>query len=174
MGRIIAFANQKGGIGKTTSAINVAAAIAQKGKKVLVMDCDPQGNLTSGFGINKKSLRVTTYDLLLGGAKPEEAILETPYKNLRVIPSNIALAGAEIELVSFDDRAERLRKVTAELKDAYDYIIVDSPPSLGILTINALTAADGVIIPMQCEYYAMEGISQMMLSIRRIKELYNA
>lgn len=173
MGKVIAFANQKGGIGKTTSAVNIAAAIAARGKKVLAIDCDPQGNLTSSFGINKKSLRTTTYELLLGSAKPVDAVIVTPFKNVSVIPSNISLAGAEVELVAFDDRATRLKKITDELKPSYDYIILDSPPSLGILTIDALTAADGVVIPMQCEYFALEGISQMMLSIRRIKELYN-
>ena len=150
MGKVLAFANQKGGIGKTTSAINIAAAMGQRNKKVLALDCDPQGNMTSGFGINKKSLKVSTYELLLGSAQPPDAIVRTQYKNLSVIPANISLAGSEFELVNFDDRAKRLRLVTEQLRADYDYIVIDCPPSLGILTINALTAADGVVIPMQC------------------------
>lgn len=173
MGKILAFANQKGGIGKTTSAINIAAAIAATGKRVLAVDCDPQGNLTSGFGIPKKSLRVTTYDLLIGQAQAKDALIVTKFDKTAVIPANIALAGAEFELVSFEDRAFRLKKALEPIKSDYDYIIVDCPPSLGILTINALTAADGVVIPMQCEYFALEGISQLDLTVFRIKKLYN-
>ena len=173
MGKIIAFANQKGGIGKTTSAINIAAAIALTGKKVLAVDCDPQGNMTSGFGVSKKSLRYTVYDLLLGQKRPVEVLRVTPYDGTAIIPANMALAGAEFELVNFEDRAYRLKGLLDGLRDNYDYIVIDCPPSLGILTINALTAADGVVIPMQCEYFALEGLSQLMMTIRRVKELYN-
>lgn len=173
MGKIIAFANQKGGIGKTTSAINVAAAIAVSGKKVLAVDCDPQGNCTSGFGINKKTLKFTSYDVLVGRTTAEEAIHQTKFDRIFVIPANIALAGAEFELVDLDDRAYRLKNELGMLRDRFDYIIIDCPPSLGLLTINALAASDGVVIPMQCEYFALEGLSQLMLTIRKTKELYN-
>ena len=173
VGKIIAFANQKGGIGKTTSAINVAAAIAQMGKKVLAVDCDPQGNCTSGFGINKKSLRFTSYDLLVGRVSGKDAVHSTEFQGISVIPANIALAGAEFELVELENRAFRLKNELDKLKDEYDYVVIDCPPSLGILTINALAASDGVVIPMQCEYFALEGLSQLMMTIRRTKELYN-
>ncbi len=173
MGKILAFANQKGGIGKTTSAINVAAAIAVLGKNVLAVDCDPQGNMTSGFGINKKNLHTTSYDLLVGRAEGKDTVAKTNFDRISVIPANIALAGAEFELVELEERAYRLKNELDKLKNAYDYIVIDCPPSLGILTINALAAADGVVIPMQCEYFALEGLTQLMVTIRKIKELYN-
>lgn len=173
MGKIVAFANQKGGIGKTTSAINIAASVAQQGKKVLMCDCDPQGNTTSGIGVNKKNLRESTYDILIGRCTAKEAVVKTQYENLSVLPTNISLAGAEFELISLDDRATRLKSALAEIKDEYDYIFIDCPPSLGILTLNALAASDGVIIPMQCEYFALEGLSQLMITIRKIKESLN-
>ena len=173
MGKVIAFANQKGGIGKTTSSINVAAAMAQAGKKVLAIDCDPQGNMTSGFGINKKDLRTTVYDVLVGRAPIKDAVIVTEFDRLAVIPANIALAGAEFELVELEDRAFRLRNEVEKLRDVYDYVVIDCPPSLGILTINALAASDGVVIPMQCEFFALEGLTQLMMTIRRVKELYN-
>ena len=173
MGKIVAFANQKGGIGKTTSAINTAAAVAAMGNKVLLLDCDPQGNASSGVGVNKKNLRYSSYQLLTGDCTAEQAIIPTEFTNLDVLPTNIALAGAEFELVEFEDRAFRLKNAIEPVKDKYDYIFVDCPPSLGILTINALTASDGVIIPMQCEYFALEGLSQLMVTIRRIKDHYN-
>lgn len=173
MGKIIAFANQKGGIGKTTSAINVAAAMSVAGKNVLAVDCDPQGNMTSGFGINKKNLRATSYDLMVGRVSGAETVNATAFERISVIPANISLAGAEFELVDFSDRAFRLKNELDRLKDAYDYVVIDCPPSLGILTINALAASDGVVIPMQCEYFALEGLTQLMVTIRKTKELYN-
>lgn len=173
MGKIVAFANQKGGIGKTTSAINIAASVALAGKKVLMCDCDPQGNTTSGIGVNKKNLRESTYDILIGRCTAKEAVVKTQYENLSVLPTNISLAGAEFELISLDDRATRLKSALAEIRDEYDYIFIDCPPSLGILTLNALAASDGVIIPMQCEYFALEGLSQLMITIRKIKETLN-
>ena len=173
MGKILAFANQKGGIGKTTSAINIAAAMAVAGKKVLAVDCDPQGNMTSGFGINKKSLHNTSYDMLVGRVSALDTVQKTAFDNISVIPANISLAGAEFELVELEDRAYRLKNELLKLRDEYDYIVIDCPPSLGILTINALAASDGVVIPMQCEYFALEGLTQLMMTIRKTKELYN-
>ena len=173
MGKIVAFANQKGGIGKTTSAINRAASVAAQGKKVLLVDCDPQGNSSSGLGINKKNLKISTYDLLVGRTDAADAVVSTAYENLSVIPTNISLAGAEFELIQLDDRAFRMKNGLEKLREAFDYIFIDCPPSLGILTINALVSADGVIIPMQCEYFALEGLSQLMVTVRKIKELYN-
>ncbi len=174
MGKIIVFANQKGGVGKTTSAVNVAAAVGYKGKKVLLVDLDPQGNTSSGVGINKKNMKLSSYDILIGRSSAEACIVETDYKNLSVMPSNISLAGAEFELVSLEKREYRLKNALALVKDAYDYIFIDCPPSLGILTVNALVASDGVIVPMQCEYYSLEGLSQLMTTIRTCKRLYNA
>ena len=173
MGKTLTFANQKGGVGKTTSAVNVAAAMAHKGKKVLLCDCDPQGNATSGVGISKRQIINSSYDLLIGRVGAKDCIINTEFKNLDVIPANIALAGAEFELVELSRREKRLREGLAAVKEDYDYIIIDCPPSLGILTVNSLVAADGIIIPMQCEYYALEGLSQLMISIRQVKKLYN-
>ncbi len=174
MGKIIAFANQKGGVGKTTSAVNIAASVGIVGKKVLLIDLDPQGNTTSGVGINKKNLKATSYEILIDEIGAQKAIIETEFKNLSVIPSNISLAGAEFDLYQLDEREYRLKKQLEEIKDDYDYIFIDCPPSLGMITVNALAAADAVIIPMQCEYYALEGLSQLMLTIRKIKQLYNS
>lgn len=173
MGKIIAFANQKGGVGKTTSAVNIAASVGILGKSVLLIDLDPQGNTTSGVGINKKNLKSTSYELLIDEIDAAQAIVETEFKNLSVIPSNISLAGAEFDLYQLDNREYRLKKQLKAVKDNYDYIFIDCPPSLGMITVNALAAADAVIIPMQCEYYALEGLSQLMITIRKIKQLYN-
>lgn len=173
MGKIIAFANQKGGVGKTTSAVNIAASVGILGKKVLLIDLDPQGNTTSGVGINKKNLKATSYELLINETTADKAIIQTEFKNLAVIPSNISLAGAEFDLYQLDNREYRLKEQLQQIKDNYDYIFIDCPPSLGMITVNALAAADAVIIPMQCEYYALEGLSQLMLTIRKIKQLYN-
>ncbi|MBQ2251882.1 MAG: ParA family protein [Clostridia bacterium] len=173
MARIIAFANQKGGVGKTTSAVNLAASVGILGKKVLMVDLDPQGNTTSGFGISKKSLNYSTYDVLIGKCTAAEAVITTKFNKLSVIPSTISLAGAEFDLFSIDDREYRLKNALTEVEADYDYIFIDCPPSLGMLTINALSCAEGVIIPMQCEYFALEGLTQLMVTISKIKKLYN-
>ena len=173
MGKIIAVANQKGGVGKTTSTVNLAACVGQLRKKVLLIDIDPQGNATSGVGINKRAVEASSYDLLIGTAKAEDVILKTSFKNLSVIPSNIQLAGAEIELVDMEDRVNMLKKAIAAQKEQFDYIFIDCPPSLGLITLNALTACDTLFIPIQCEYYALEGLSHLMASVRQVKRLYN-
>ncbi len=173
MAKIIALANQKGGVGKTTSAVNIAAALGAKGKRVLLIDSDPQGNSSSGVGINKKNMNLSTYDVLIKRAGADNVIVETGYQNLWIMPANISLAGAEFELVSADGRESRLRHALAPILPRFDYILIDCPPSLGILTMNALVAANGVIIPMQCEYYALEGLTQLLMTIKQIKRLYN-
>ena len=173
MASIIAFANQKGGVGKTTSAVNIAASVGILGKKVLMVDLDPQGNTTSGFGINKKQVKNSSYDLLIGRCNASSAIIKTEFENLWLIASTISLAGAEFDLFSMDNREFRLRDALKDIEGEFDYIFIDCPPSLGMLTVNALSAAAGVIIPMQCEYYALEGLSQLMITIRKIKQLYN-
>ena len=170
--KILAFANQKGGVGKTTSAVNIAASLGALGKKTLLVDSDPQGNATSGCGVEKRSGK-STYDLIME-ENPYECIAKTEFENLEVIPAQISLAGAEIELVDAADRQYRLKKALDTLRGDYDYILIDCPPALGLLTINALSAADGVIVPMQCEYFALEGLSQLMYTISQIKRLYNA
>lgn len=169
----ISLANQKGGVGKTTSAVNCAAAVGSLGKKTLLVDLDPQGNATSGVGVQRKKLRASTYDVIIGRAKASEAIIATGFENLSVMPSQIALAGAEFELIDIERRELLLKNALAEIDGEYDYIFIDCPPSLGILSINALAASNGVIIPMQCEFYSLEGLSQLMLSIKQVKKLYN-
>ena len=173
MGKIIAVANQKGGVGKTTSAVNLTAALGARGYRVLLVDVDPQGNSTSGLGVNKRELKQSTYELLLSSMQPEQVLLHTEFKNVDLLPSNIALAGAEIELVELENRATRLKGALLRLKPQYDFILIDCPPSLGIITLNALTACDTVLIPIQCEYYALEGLSQLMITLRQVKRLYN-
>ncbi len=173
MGRIIAIANQKGGVGKTTTAINLSACLAEAGKKVLMLDCDPQGNATSGLGINKNTAEITSYDILIGEATAEEAIVHTEYEGLDVIPSNINLSGAEIELIGVEQKEYILQKQIGPLKDRYDFIIIDCPPSLNMLTVNAMTTADTVLVPIQCEYYALEGLSQLIHTINLVNQRLN-
>ncbi|GAB6934958.1 sporulation initiation inhibitor protein Soj [Calditerricola yamamurae] len=173
MGKIIAVANQKGGVGKTTTSVNLGACLSTLGKKVLLVDIDPQGNTTSGIGINKADVQYCIYDVLINDINPLDAILPTNLKGLDVIPATIQLAGAEIELVPVISREVRLRKALGVVQDRYDYILIDCPPSLGILTVNSLTAADSVIIPIQCEYYALEGLSQLLNTIRLVQKHLN-
>lgn len=173
MGKIISFSNQKGGVGKTTSAVNVAASLGVLGQKVLLIDLDPQGNATSGVGISKRGLKNTINDVLVGDITAEEAIVETKFENLSVLPANIALAGAEYNLYQIEGTEGIMKEALAPIKDKYDYIIIDCPPSLSMLTVNAMVASDGVVIPMQCEFYALEGLSQLTVTINRIKANYN-
>ena len=173
MGKTITFSNQKGGVGKTTSAVNIAAALSKKGKSVLLIDMDSQGNATSGVGISKKAVKASSYDLLTGDTSASEAVVHTEFKNLDLIPSSIDLAGADLDLSDTENRNLILKKSLSAIKYEYDYIIIDCPPSLGTLAINALCASDGVIIPMTCEYYSLEGLSQLMVTIREVKRLYN-
>jgi chromosome partitioning protein len=173
MGRVIAVASQKGGVGKTTTAINLGACLAQEGRRVLIVDVDPQGNATSGLGLNGNDQPRGVYEALLGEISPRDAIDQTSLSNLDVIGAGQRLSGAEIELVGVDSRESRLREVLRELRDEYDFIFIDSPPSLGLLTLNALVAADSVLIPLQSEYLALEGLTQLVGAIRRIQESLN-
>ncbi|WP_313892707.1 AAA family ATPase [Psychrobacillus sp.] len=173
MGRIVAIANQKGGVGKTTTSVNLSACLAYLGKKVLLVDIDPQGNASSGVGVNKGDVNQCIYDVLIDDVAVVETILETKVENLHIVPATISLAGAEIELVSTISREVRLKKALQEVKGDYDYIIIDCPPSLGLLTINSLTAADAIIIPVQCEFYALEGLSQLLSTIRLVQKHLN-
>lgn len=173
MGRIIAVANQKGGVGKTTTTINLSACLAEQGQKVLVIDVDPQGNTTSGLGIDKNNTENTVYELMLGEASIDYCIYKSVMDDLDVIPSNVNLAGAEIDLIDIDDREYILKKIVNSLKEKYDFILLDCPPSLSMLTVNAMTAANTVLVPIQCEYYALEGLSQLIRTINLVKQKLN-
>lgn len=173
MGRIIAIANQKGGVGKTTTSINLSASLASKGKKVLVIDTDPQGNTTSGFGIDKNNLENTIYELILGECSIRDCIIKDVILGVSVVPSNVNLAAAEIELIGIDKKEYILSNEVDYIKEEYDFIIIDCPPSLNMLTINAMTTADSVLVPIQCEYYALEGLSQLIHTVNLVKERLN-
>ncbi|MGN1443895.1 MAG: ParA family protein [Acutalibacteraceae bacterium] len=173
MGKTIAIVNQKGGVGKTTSAVNLAAAVGQKGYKTLLVDIDPQGNATSGLGFRKKDVVKSSYDVLVGGESPSDIIQATKFRKLDLMPSNMQLAGAELEIADMENRTSRLKSALISIKENYDFIFLDCPPSLGLITINALCAVDSIIVPIQCEYYALEGLSQLMNTVRQVKRLYN-
>lgn len=173
MGKTIAIVNQKGGVGKTTSAVNLAAAVGQKGYKTLLVDIDPQGNATSGLGFRKKDVVKSSYDVLVGGESAADIIKATKFRRLDLMPSNMQLAGAELEIADIENRTSRLKSALISIKENYDFIFLDCPPSLGLITINALCAVDSIIVPIQCEYYALEGLSQLMNTVRQVKRLYN-
>ena len=172
MGKIIAVANQKGGVGKTTTSISLSAALAEKKKSVLLVDCDPQGNATSGFGIDKSALEKSVYDILIEDMPIDQVVMDTEY-GVRVVPSVIDLAGAEVELVDLPDKQYRLKKALDAVRNYFDFIIIDCPPSLGHITLNALAAADSVLLPLQCEFYALEGLTQLMSTIQLVQEQLN-
>ena len=174
MNRVIAIANQKGGVGKTTTAINLSACLADLGKKVLALDLDPQGNMTSGLGVDKDEIESSVYDLLIGNAGIEECICENVLDNLDVLPSNIDLSAAEIEMIGVDNKEYIIKKEMEKIKDKYDFVIIDCPPALSMLTINAMTTADSVLVPIQCEYYALEGLSQLIHTIELVQERLNS
>ena len=173
MGRIIAIANQKGGVGKTTTAINLSACLAEKGQKVLAIDMDPKGNMTSGLGLDKDSIEKNIYDLMIGESDVNEVLQKEAQDNLDVIPTSIDLSAAEIELIGVEDKEFIIRNAIQKIRDNYDYIIIDCPPSLNMLTINAMTTADSVLVPIQCEYYALEGLSQLIHTVELVKERLN-
>ena len=173
LGKIVAVVNQKGGVGKTTTAVNLAAGIGMAGKKVLLVDADPQGNSTSGYGIRKSDGAPSSYELLIGKVGVESTIIKTEFKNVDIIPSSMNLAAAEVDLIEVEHREAQLKTALSPVREKYDYIFIDCPPSLGLITINALNAGDTVLVPAQCEYYALEGLSQLMASIRQVKRLYN-
>ena len=173
MSKIMSIVNQKGGVGKTTTAVNLAAGLGRQGKQVLLIDIDPQGNSTSGYGLNKRAIARSSYDVLTRGAALADVAVETPFAGVRLVPANMDLAGAEIEMIDLDRRESVLKTALAAVRGAYDYILLDCPPSLGLITLNALTASDTVLVPIQCEYYALEGLSQLMATVRLIKQKYN-
>ena len=173
MGKIVSIANQKGGVGKTTTSINLSTILAKKGKKVLMIDADPQGNASSGVGIDREEIEQSIYDVLINDVQIEEVVKKTNIKNLDIVPSNINLAGAEVELVSVMSREHRLKEKVDIIKENYDFIIIDCPPSLGLITLNAFTASDSVLIPVQCEYYALEGLGQLLNTISLVKKHLN-
>ena len=173
MAKIMAVVTQKGGVGKTTSAVNLASCLGEMGKKCLLVDIDPQGNATSGVGVDKRQVAASTYDLLMGQGEAAKAVVKTAFSNLWVIPASVALAGAEIEMVELPRRESRLKAALAPLREQYDFILIDCPPALGLLTLNALVAADTFLIPAQPEYYALEGLSQLIATVRQVKRLYN-
>ncbi|MEI3356955.1 MAG: ParA family protein [Clostridia bacterium] len=172
MGKVISVANQKGGVGKTTTTVNLGTIIAKKGKKVLLIDADPQGNASSGLGV-EKDVEYSTYDILVNDTKLEDTIQDTIIKNLKVCPANMSLAGAEVELVSMMSREQRLKEKLDEIKDQFDYIFIDCPPSLGLITLNSFTASDSVLIPVQCEYFALEGLGQLLNTVNLVKKHLN-
>ena len=172
MGKIVAIANQKGGVGKTTTAVNLSSIVARRGKKVILIDADPQGNATSGVGVTKE-VEESIYDVLVGDTTVQETIQSTNIRNLKVCPSNINLAGAEVELVSMMSREQRLKEKIDEIKDKFDFILIDCPPSLGLITLNAFTASDSILIPVQCEYYALEGLGQLLNTVNLVKKHLN-
>lgn len=173
MAKVIAIANQKGGVGKTTTSINLAAVLGELGKKTLLVDMDAQGNATTGLGIDKRTLTSSMYNVIVGEVDMNEAIIKNKFENLSLCPSGMDLAGAEIELITIDDREFAFKKALQKVRDDYDFIIIDCPPSLGLVTLNCLTAADSVLIPLQCEYYALEGVSQLISTIKKIKKSLN-
>ena len=173
MAKIIAIVNQKGGVGKTTTAVNLSAAVGATGKRVLLVDTDPQGNSTSGYGISKRDVSVTSYDILINSVPAANAVISTSFDNVDIIPSNINLAGAELEMADIKGREALLKTALSGISGKYDYIFFDCPPSLGLITLNALTASHSFIVPIQCEFYALEGLSQLMATVRQIKRLYN-
>ena len=173
MAKIVSFSNQKGGVGKTTSCVNLAAQLANKGKKVLLVDMDPQGNATSGLGISKAKIRKTVYEVIIGQCDIKDALLKTAFKNLWIVPATIELAGAELELHELDESLDFAKIAFDSVKDDFDYIFIDCPPSLGMLTVKALSVSDGVVIPMQCEFYSLEGMSQLFNTIKKIRQLFN-
>jgi len=173
LGKVISIFNQKGGVGKTTTNVNLSACLAKRGKKVLIIDNDPQGNSTSGVGVDKSQVEYSLYDVLVDEVNPHDVIVGTEYKNLYVLPSNVDLAGAEIELSSLEEREFRLKKAIDQIRDEFDFIFMDCPPSLGLLTINSLIAADSILIPIQCEYYALEGVSSLLNTYQLVKKSLN-